>query len=62
MPVVIGVKFKDGGKSYYFDPDGISVQKGQKVIVETAQGLECGVCASEKCRNLRGFEIPLKRS
>ena len=61
MPVVIGVKFKDGGKSYYFDPDGISVQKGQKVIVETAQGLECGVCASENAEISEGFEIPLKK-
>lgn len=61
MPVVIGVKFKDGGKSYYFDPDGISVQKGQKVIVETAQGLECGVCASENAEISEEFEIPLKK-
>ena len=61
MPVVIGVKFKDGGKSYYFDPDGISVQKGQKVIVETAQGLECGVCASEIAEISKEFEIPLKK-
>jgi len=30
---------------YYFDPAGISVTKGENVIVETAKGLEYGECA-----------------
>ena len=61
MPEVIGVKFKDGGKSYYFDPDGMTVKRGQKVIVETAQGMECGVCASENSEISEEFELPLKK-
>lgn len=47
MAEVIGVKFKDIGKVYYFDPAGQRVNKGQFVIVETIRGIECGECASE---------------
>lgn len=45
MAEIIGVKFKDTGKVYYFDPAGIKVSQGQPVIVETVRGLECGECA-----------------
>jgi len=44
MTEIIGVKFKNGGKEYYFDPKGIPVQKGQAVIVETGRGMDYGVC------------------
>ena len=47
MAEVIGVKFKETGKVYYFDPAGEKVEKGQMVIVETVRGTECGECASE---------------
>lgn len=46
MVKVVGVRFKDTGKTYYFDPSGFSVEKGEAVIVETARGLECGFAAS----------------
>ncbi len=46
MSEVIGVKFKEVGKVYYFDPAGHTVQKGQNVIVETVRGVECGICAT----------------
>ncbi|MBQ6023173.1 MAG: stage 0 sporulation family protein [Clostridia bacterium] len=46
MAEIIGVKFKETGKVYYFDPAGNRVQKDQKVIVETVRGVECGVCAT----------------
>ena len=42
MAHIIGVKFKDGGKTYYFDPLKFEVSKGDKVIVETARGIEFG--------------------
>jgi len=38
----IGVRFKRGGKIYYFDPSGIELNIGDKVIAETARGLEMG--------------------
>ncbi len=45
MTNVISVRFRNGSKTYYFDPKGIEVATGQDVIVETAQGLEFAQCA-----------------
>ena len=45
MAEVIGIKFKEVGKVYYFDPADYALQKGQLVIVETVRGVECGTCA-----------------
>ena len=42
MIEIIGVRFKSAGKMYYFDPDGKTAEKGDRVIVETARGIECG--------------------
>jgi cell fate regulator YaaT (PSP1 superfamily) len=39
---VVGVKFKEAGKVYYFDPSGFTVPEGEHVIVETARGIEFG--------------------
>ena len=47
MVEVIGVRFKETGKIYYFDPDKKSAKKGEYVIVETARGIECGEVAME---------------
>lgn len=43
MAEIIGVRFKDKGKIYYFDPISCEVKKDQMVVVETARGTECGV-------------------
>ncbi len=48
MTTVIGVRFKEGGKIYYFDPKNLSAKSGSYVIVETARGLECGIVATER--------------
>ena len=45
MAEIIGVRFKEVGKIYYFDPDGGSYRVGQPVVVETARGTECGTVA-----------------
>ena len=42
MKKVISVRFKENGKSYYFDPAGAEIKTGDYVIVETARGIECG--------------------
>ena len=42
MAEIIGVRFKSVGKIYYFAPGKEKVENGQKVIVETARGVECG--------------------
>ena len=45
MAEVIGVRFKEVGKVYYFDPDGKKVREDMAVIVETSRGIECGKVA-----------------
>ena len=47
MAEVIGVRFKNTGKVYYFDPQGQRLEKGSMAIVETARGMECGEVALE---------------
>lgn len=42
MVKVVGVRFKNVGKVYYFSPNGFELKVRDKVIVETARGLECG--------------------
>lgn len=42
MTEVISVKFKEGGRAYYFDPDGNTVNIGDSVIVGTQNGNEFG--------------------
>lgn len=42
MTKVIGVRFRNVGKLYYFDPRDLDIKKGDRVIVETARGVECG--------------------
>ena len=39
---IIGVRFKDVGKVYYFSPDGVEFKRGDMAVVETARGVECG--------------------
>ena len=45
MSEVVGIRFKEVGKIYYFDPIGAKLNKGDNVIVETVRGLECGEVA-----------------
>ncbi|CBK75534.1 hypothetical protein CIY_30190 [Butyrivibrio fibrisolvens 16/4] len=42
MIKVIGVRFRGGGKVYYFDPDGVELKREDQVIVETVRGVEIG--------------------
>ncbi len=42
MVEIIGIRFKDVGKIYYFSPEGVEFKQGDRAIVETARGVECG--------------------
>ena len=42
---IVGVRFKKAGKIYYFSPNGSIYNSGDKIIVETARGLELGSIA-----------------
>lgn len=62
MAQIIGVRFKEVGKVYYFDPCGIQTKIGQHVIVETARGVEYGEVALAN-RDVSEGEVvkPLKK-
>ena len=42
MATVVGVRFKNAGKLYYFDPGPLWPAAGSYVVVETARGIEYG--------------------
>ena len=42
MTKIIGVRFRNAGKIYYFDPLDMDIETGMHVIVETARGVEFG--------------------
>ncbi len=44
MAKVVGVRFKKGGKIYYFDPADTDIEAGERAIVETSRGIEIGEC------------------
>lgn len=39
---IIGIRFKEVGKVYYFSPNGVEFKRGEKAVVETSRGVECG--------------------
>ena len=47
MVKVVGVRFRTAGKIYFFDPLDFSIKRGEKVIVETARGIEFGTVVGE---------------
>lgn len=62
MVEVIGVRFKKAGKIYYFDPDGIAIEKDNDVIVETVRGVEYGhVVVGIKMVDEEDIVSPLKK-
>ena len=42
MTTIIGIRFRNSGKTYYFDPGDFTLEKGDMAVVETARGPECG--------------------
>lgn len=42
MKKIVSVRFRPTGKSYYFDPAGLSPEPGAYVLVQTSRGDECG--------------------
>lgn len=47
MIKIVGVRFRNAGKVYYFDPKGYKIGAGDHVIVETARGVEYGTVIGE---------------
>ena len=61
MTKVVGVRFRNVGKIYYFDPKEYIVKEGDHVIVETARGVEYGKVVLTP-RNIKEEDVvhPLK--
>lgn len=61
MVEIIGVRFREGGKVYYFSPKKIQFKVGDKAIVETSRGTECGeVVIGNKTVDDLQIVLPLK--
>ncbi|WP_050183708.1 PSP1 domain-containing protein [Domibacillus robiginosus] len=59
---VVGVRFKQAGKIYYFDPGDLGIQKEDHVIVETVRGVEYGhVVVGPKDVDEDDVVLPLKK-
>ena len=39
---IVGIRFKKAGKIYYFSPANMKFELNQRVVVETARGVEMG--------------------
>ncbi|WP_455539829.1 PSP1 domain-containing protein [Terrisporobacter sp.] len=58
---IVGVRFKNAGKIYYFDPVDFNVEKDMDVVVETARGLEYGtIVVAKKEIDEESLVSPLK--
>ena len=57
MSNIVGVKFRKPGKIYFFDANGLKIDKNKKVIAETALGDEFGtvVICSKKINPEKKF-------
>ena len=43
MAMIVGIRFRESGKTYYFAPaEGMTLRPGDYAVVETALGVECG--------------------
>ena len=61
MVKVVGVKFDEKGRIYYFSPSNIKVKKNDFVIVETERGMQFGkVCTDIEEKNDKDVFLPLK--
>jgi len=62
MIEVIGVRFKEAGKIYYFDPNQFDITLDDHVIVETIRGVEFGkVVIVNKLVDIDDVVLPLKK-
>ena len=59
---VVDIRFRNNAKSYFFDPDGMTLTAGTHVIIDTARGDEFGTCASG-CHEVsqRELVLPLRK-
>ena len=63
MTKVVGVRFKQAGKIYYFDPGELTLVPGSQVMVETVRGIEYGqvMVGPREVARQRGHPAPQAR-
>ena len=60
---VIGVRFKQNGKVYYFDPAGMILERDAHVIVDTARGIEYGIVSmANRFVSAEEVVLPLRKA
>ena len=60
--IIIGVRFKEVGRIYYFDPGDFDPPQGSAVIVETVRGAEYGLVAqSRREADVSNLQLPLRK-
>ncbi len=57
MKEIVGIRFKKGGKVYYFSPDNLDFEIGDFAVVETVRGIECGEVVIAN-KEMADIEIP----
>lgn len=57
---IVGIKFNENGKVYYFDSNGLDLRKNITVIVETEKGLQFGTVNILNVKNTNE-ELELKK-
>ncbi len=60
MAMVVGIRFSQNGKIYDFDPGDLQLLPGERVMVETSRGIECGEVARAN-RDLKEVRDDLKQ-
>jgi len=60
--IIVGVRFKNAGRIYYFDPNGLEIPQETAVIVETIRGIEYGIVAlSNREANVSNLNQPIRK-
>lgn len=60
---VVGIRFRRGGKLYFFDPSGLELHMGNDVIVETTRGMDMGEVVLPPCEMPEDKVVqPLKKA
>ena len=59
---VVDIQFRPGQKIYFFDPDGMTFEAGDHVVMDTARGAEFGICAgANHTISTRDVVAPLRK-
>ena len=58
--MVVGIKLNDNGKTYYFNSNGLNLNDGDNVIVETEKGMQYGQVVTTFVDEIKNNNLELK--